>query len=98
MQKEVNEMNIDKYIKALNNLLGVDHAYYYGDKDVDVIVELIVATKELAEENEKMKAQLEPFKVKQCFTCLHYRVGEDHMPCYACKDYDKYEWLGGKDL
>lgn len=96
---EVNEMktfNIEKYINALNDILGVDHAYFSGDEKVDALVELIVTAKNLTEENEKLKAQLEPFKAKRCFTCLHREVGEDHMPCYACEDYDKYEWLGGK--
>lgn len=88
--------NIEKYINALNDILGVDHAYFSGDEKVDALVELIVTAKNLAEENEKLKAQLEPFKAKRCFTCLHREVGEDHMPCYACEDYDKYEWLGGK--
>ncbi len=89
--------NIEKYIEALNNLLGVDHAYFSGDENVGAIVELIVTAKELAEENETLRAQLEPFKKKQCFNCLHRNVGCDHMPCYACEDYNKYEWLGGRD-
>lgn len=89
-------MNIEKYIEALNSLLGADNAYYQGDKDRDAIVELIVMANELTEENEVLKAQLEPFKEKGCFTCSHQDVGYDHMPCYACKDYDKYKWLGGK--
>lgn len=89
-------MNVEKYIEALDNILGVDHAYFSGDENVEAIVELIVTAKELVEENKVLKAQLEPFKEKQCFTCLHQDVGYDHMPCYACKDYDKYEWLGGK--
>ena len=96
MQKEVNKMNIDKYIKALDNLLGVDHAYYYGDEDVDTLVEIIVAAKNLAEENAKLRVQLEPFKVKRCFTCLHYDANQDFMPCCECEDHNKYEWLGGK--
>ena len=49
---------------------------------------------ELKKENEILRRQLEPFKVKQCFTCSFYGVGDDHMPCYACQDYDKYKWLG----
>ena len=49
---------------------------------------------EFKKENEKLKRQLEPFKVKRCFTCSFYGVGHDHMPCYACQDYDKYKWLG----
>ena len=89
-------INMKKYIEALNNLLGTDCMYYQGDKDVEAILEVIVAAKELADENKKLKTQLEPFKAKQCFTCLHYGVGEDHMPCYECEDYNKYEWLGGK--
>lgn len=48
----------------------------------------------LANENDILRKQLEPFKNKQCFTCSFYSVGSDHMPCYACRDYDKYKWLG----
>ena len=53
-------INIEKYAHALNNLIGVDSAYLAGDKDVDAIVEVIVAAKklenrvkELTEENQK---------------------------------------------
>ena len=34
-------INIEKYSEALNNLIGVDSAYYKGDKDVDAIVEVM---------------------------------------------------------
>ena len=87
---------IKKYTEALNNLIGVDHAYLSGDENVDAIVELIVMAKNLTKENEKLKAQLEPFKKKQCFTCLYRNSGCDHMPCYDCENYNKYKWLGGK--
>lgn len=53
--------NIEKYIEALNNLLGSDNAYYQGDKDRDAIVELIVAAKELAEENSRLRTFKEYF-------------------------------------
>lgn len=89
-------MNIEKYIEALNNLLGTDCMYYQGDKDVEVILEVIVAAKELSEENEKLRAQLEPFKVKRCFTCLYYDANQDFPPCCECEDHNKYEWLGEK--
>lgn len=50
--------NIEKYIEALNNLLGSDNAYYQGDKDRDAIVELIVMARELTKENERLKKRL----------------------------------------
>ena len=50
--------NIEKYIEALNSLLGADNAYYQGDKDRDAIVELIVIANELVEENEALRKQL----------------------------------------
>jgi hypothetical protein len=96
MMNEQNKFNIEKYVNALNDLLGVDHGYFLGDEKVDTLVELIVMAKELSEENAVLKAQLEPFKVKKCFTCVHRNVGDDHMPCYACDKYDLYEWLGDK--
>lgn len=56
-------INIEKYAEALNNLIGIDSAYMAGDKDVDAIVEVIVAAKkleikvkELTEENERLKS------------------------------------------
>lgn len=45
------------------------------------------------EEVERLKRQLEPFKEKQCFTCKHYDIGHDHVPCCYCEDYNKYIWL-----
>lgn len=58
-------INIEKYAKALNNLVGVDSAYYRGDKDVDAIVEVIIAAKKLenkvnrlAEANDKANVLL----------------------------------------
>lgn len=42
--------NAEKYIEALNNMLGVDSAYFQGDKDVDALVELIkIANRQQAE-------------------------------------------------
>lgn len=58
------------------------------------IEHLEAANENLTEENNKLTRQLEPFKEKQCFTCSFYGIGDDHMPCYACRDYDKYKWLG----
>ena len=37
---------MQKYIDALDNLLGEDHAYYSGDKNVDTIMELILKSKD----------------------------------------------------
>lgn len=54
-------MNIKKYIEALNNLLGEDHAYYQGDENVDAIIEVIVTAKELSEENKRLKVFKEYF-------------------------------------
>ena len=50
-------MNIEKYIEALNNLLGTDCMYYQDDKDVEAILEVIVMAKKLAEENELLKKE-----------------------------------------
>lgn len=57
-------MNIEKYIEALNSLLGADNAYYQGDKDRDAIVELIVMAKGLAEENAALRKELESLEEK----------------------------------
>lgn len=63
-------INIEKYAEALNNLIGVDSAYMSGDKDVDAIVELIVAAKklenrvrELTEENIRLIIDRDLYRV-----------------------------------
>lgn len=55
-------IDIEKYAQALNELIGIDSAYMAGDKNVDAIVEIIVAAKklerrvnELTEENERLR-------------------------------------------
>ena len=48
------ELNIEKYVSALNNLIGTDYAYYIGDPDVDAIVEIIMLAKKLDERVKEM--------------------------------------------
>ena len=59
-------INIEKYAEALNNLIGVDNAYFRGsDKNVDAIVELIVAAKKLENRVKELEADVERVS-KQC--------------------------------
>ena len=46
------------------------------------------------EEYDRVCRQLGVFRVIECDTCVHNGTGYDHMPCYACEDYNKYEWRG----
>jgi hypothetical protein len=62
-----------------------------------VMHDALTLIKELTEDNKMLRKQLKPFKEKQCFTCSFNGVGYDHMPCHACRDYDKYKWLGDTD-
>ncbi len=70
----------------------------YTTEEVNTIreYERRTAMRECESRIKELEKQLEPFKEKQCFTCFHLGIGDDHMPCYACRDYDKYEWLGGR--
>ena len=52
-------MNIEKYIDALDNLLGVDNAYFRGDSNVDAIVELIKIANGQQAEIERLTSKLE---------------------------------------
>ena len=60
-------INIEKYAEALNELIGIDSAYLGdSDKNVNAIIEVIVAAKklenrvkELETENEKLNKLLE---------------------------------------
>lgn len=55
-------INIEKYAHALNNLIGVDSAYLAGDKDVDDIVEVIVAAKKLENRVKELTKEAERYK------------------------------------
>lgn len=52
-------INIEKYINALNNLLGSDNAYYAGDPDVDAIMEVIMLAKKLENMVKKLTEEKE---------------------------------------
>lgn len=72
-------INIEKYAEALNNLIGVDSAYMTGDKDVDAIVEVIVAAKklenrakELEEESKKLNKALKKERLDNAKVCTTY--------------------------
>ena len=56
---EIKTIDIEKYVEALNNLLGVDNAYFNGDKDVDAIVEIIVLAKKFEGIIKGQKAEIE---------------------------------------
>lgn len=59
---EIITVDIEKYAKALNNLIGVDSAYFKGDKDVDTIVEIIVMAKKMEGIINRQKAEIERLK------------------------------------
>ena len=55
---EIIQINVDKYIEALNNILGVDNAYFNGDKDVDAIVEVITHAKKMEDTINRLQAEI----------------------------------------
>lgn len=55
-------INIKKYAEALNNLIGVDSAYFQGDKDVDAIIEVIRIAKQLELTVNRQQAEIERLK------------------------------------
>lgn len=55
--------------EALNNLIGVDSAYYKGDKDVDAIIEVIVAAKKLEQDVTRL-AQEKDALIKNYAQCM----------------------------
>lgn len=59
---EIITIDIEKYAKALNNLIGVDNAYLKGDKDVDAIVEIIVMAKKMEGIINRQKAELDDLR------------------------------------
>ena len=59
---EIIPIDINKYAEALNNLIGVDSAYFNGDKDVDAIVEIITVAKKMEGLINRQKAEIESLK------------------------------------
>lgn len=62
IDNEIITIDIEKYAKALNNLIGVDSAYFEGDKDVDAIIEIIVMAKKMEGIINRQKAELEDLR------------------------------------
>lgn len=62
-------INIEKYAEALNNLIGVDSAYFQGDKDVDAIVEVIVVAKKLENRVKELEAEKDAL-IKNYAQCM----------------------------
>lgn len=42
-------VDVEKYDRALSNLVGADNAYFQGDEDVDAIVEVIRLAKKYSD-------------------------------------------------
>lgn len=57
--EQIKPINIAKYEEALNNLIGVDSAYFKGDKDVDAIVEIITLAKKFEGVINRQKAEID---------------------------------------
>lgn len=57
MKVEIDD--IEKYVTALNNLIGMDSAYFTGDENVDALVELVNIASQQQAEIEKLQKQLE---------------------------------------
>lgn len=77
-------INIEKYAEALNNLIGVDNAYFQGDKDVDAILELIVSAKKLENRVKGLEAEvrkMDAVAIVRCKDCKHYRDWGDCTTC-----------------
>ena len=64
-------------------LVPIDYIEKFSEADVVV-----------KEDYDRVCKQLDVFRVVECDTCVHNGTGYDHMPCYACEDYNKYEWRG----
>lgn len=60
----IDAKQVEKYVEALNNILGADNAYFQGDKDVDTIVELIQTVKSINDERETILKDLQ-FRTNQ---------------------------------
>ena len=85
-------INIEKYANALNELIGIDSAYLGdSDKNVNAIIEVIVAAKKLENRVKELKAEKD--KLKRCdgkWTGGRYNDWNDNRyeeMCSACGRY-----------
>lgn len=63
-------INIEKYAEALNNLVGMDIGYLgESDKDVNAIVEVIVAAKKLENRVKELEAEKDAL-IKNYAQCM----------------------------
>ena len=80
---EIITVNIEKYAEALNNLIGVDSAYFNGDKDVDAIIEIITIAKKMEGIINRQNAEIERLshKCEDCAGCTMWKCD-----CLIIKD------------
>lgn len=87
---EIIKIDIEKYAEALNNLIGVDSAYFKGDKDVDAIVEVITLAKKYENiinrqktEIERLQAEIKKLKRDMSYMSNPNTIGDRHeMGCW----------------
>ena len=64
-------INIEKYAEALNNLVGMDIGYLgESDKNVNAIVEVIVAAKKLEKRVKELEAENERIRLVYSHICV----------------------------
>ena len=87
---DIIKIDIEKYAEALNNLIGVDSAYFKGDKDVDAIVEVITLAKKYENiinrqktEIERLQAETKKLKRDISYMSNPNTIGDRHeMGCW----------------
>ena len=88
-------INIEKYAEALNNLIGVDSAYMARDKDVDAIIELIVAAKKLENRVKELTEEIRDIEAdydrvyEQAEADIHGNMADGGTSCHWCMDKTK---------
>ena len=88
-------INIEKYANALNNLIGVDSAYMAGDKDVDAIVEVIVAAKKLENRVKELEKEIKDLEAdydrvyEQAEADIRGNMADSGTSCHWCMDKTK---------
>ena len=84
-------------LNAIDTALD-DHTWSMGpEDDIEQIIKYVTAVPGIEidlEDYNRVRKQLDVFRTVECDTCVHNGTGYDHMPCYACEDYNKYEWRG----
>ena len=90
-------INVEKYAKALNNLVGMDIGYL-GDTDenVNAIIEVIVVAKKLENRVKELEAERDA-AIEDLKNCMYFAKPKNNNTCNFCSHDCESEVCRGRE-